>query len=220
MAVVTLRIDLGPYVPVEDLSELVANIGTACSFGSALQRLSDRNDALYQVLRTQSPFSRDPGEAFAVFSTRYEQIHSLGQPAAFLPSPRLERAVSEQLQEMDAAARAEVRVERLRYENPLELVIAATGVAVLAVLRLIRDWSTDRRIGAARALEYESAARVNDRVRRIAIEELASGRLRLSQEQILPLLTPNVVRTIRSLGDAPLVIEGVGEEIAKGEPAS
>lgn len=218
MAEVTWRIDLGPRVPIEDLSEFVANIGTVCSFGSSLQRLSDRNDALYQVL-TRSPFSRDPEEDFAVF-TSYQRIHLYGQPAAFVPSPRLERAVSQQLQEMGAEARAEVRVEHLSYENPLELVIAATGVAVVAVAKLIRDWSNDRRTGAARAFEYESSARARDRVRRFAIEELESGRLRLSQEQIMDLLTPDVERSIRSLGDAPIVIEGVGEEITRGEPAS
>lgn len=216
MAELTWRLDLGSRAHLDDVSEFVGNVGTVCHFGSALQRIVNRNDALYQVISGRSEFYLEAQEEYLSFR-RWRS----GPPWVVLPGPQLasaalERAVARQLFTSEVEGRAEVRVERLTYENPLELVIVATGAAILGILRLVRDWPANRRLADARARDFESRARTSDELRQVVVQQVAAGQLRLTPEQVLPLLTFDVEQALRALAEAPLSIEGLDDEESIG----
>lgn len=95
------------------------------------------------------------------------------------------------------------RFRSLRYENPLAVEIVSDGglaaAALLAVLRVIRDWAPRRRLLAARADDAEDRAWFRARCRRFAIEQISQGELSLTSEMVRDLLSDDLVDAVDEL---------------------
>ena len=134
-----------------------------------------------------------------------------GYPALFLlggeqyVSPRLEQAIASYLRESELATDGDVLVERLSYENPVEVVVVV-GALVLAVLRLVRDWPERRRLNRARVGDYENQVETRKQVRKLLVDRLASGQYPLSPEHVDDLLTKDAVDAFRALGDGHVAV--------------
>lgn len=58
-----------------------------------------------------------------------------------------------------------IQVRSLKYENPIELILAGAGLMLagsVMAARFVRDWSANRRIGKAEARKAEAEARVSE----------------------------------------------------------
>lgn len=207
MATVTIGLNMGPNVLIEDLAGFLADVGTVCGFAVKLQRAVDRNEAIYEVMVGRPDFLPDPED---LLLWRFGRSRVFGWPgSAGVPVPSVERAIRAQLQQSEADAKAEIRVQSFSYQNPAELIILAGGGVVLAVLRMVRDWSARRRLNDAVAEDYESAVRARDELRRELVERFVSGQLRITPEQVSDLLTADVENALLALRDIPLSIEGL-----------
>lgn len=207
MATVTLRANMGPDSLVEDIAGLIGDVGVACRFASSLQRIVDRNEAIYAVMRGRPDFLPDPED---LLLWRFGRSATFGwQGGAGVPVPSVERAIRAELLRTEADSRAEIRVQALTYSNPLEMVLGVSGLVVIAVLNVIRDWPMRRRLNEAVVADYESAVRARDEIRRHLVERVVSDGIRITPDQMTELLTPDVERALLALGDAPLDLEGL-----------
>jgi hypothetical protein len=102
----------------------------------------------------------------------------------------------------------EARVRELTYRNPLEaaLIVAGGGV-VLALLRMVRDWSAQRRISEATADDYVDLVRARKRVRQVVADALVRGEQAVPPDMLNALLTDDTVRAIEALGRADISLE-------------
>src|SRR5689334_21371862 len=117
---ITFRVNLGPGATIRAVQAAVDDLGTVLEFASELQRRSDRSarDFARTIAFGGPPFGR--------FGIRIEQPFPYD-----LNREDYELAATMTHQEIEANAR--VTVQSLRYENPLELVILASGVVILQV---------------------------------------------------------------------------------------
>lgn len=142
---------------------------------------------------------------------------SAGHPAWELARDR--RAV-------DIRGRA-ARPTSLRYENPLELILCGAGsllMGAIVVARLVRDWSSQRRIAAAAVAQAKAEARkahaeaeraeiATDFARWMA-DEARAGRGALPQLELLKAITPDEARAIDRLAEQDVQLSlppGFGE---------
>jgi len=207
---VAVSLDLGPRSPVEVVATAVGHINTICQLGGQLQDRVTRNQALRAVLRRPGTWLEDELDGLL----EYYWSPGRGYPSALLGgerlvSPSLEAAIAEYIRDNELDT-GEVYVERLAYENPVELILAA-GAVVVAVLRLVRDWPERRRVNRARADDYEDQVATRKRVRRIIVEGIASGQYPLRPDQIDDLLTADAADAFRALGNSHLNVRGIEE---------
>jgi hypothetical protein len=96
-------------------------------------------------------------------------------------------------------------VRRLEYRNPLEVILTGSGFLILGtiyVLRIVRDWSSKRREGAAAAREAEAAARrkaAGADLLEWLVEEAKKGRLHVPPGELLNLVGAADARAMRRL---------------------
>jgi hypothetical protein len=114
--------------------------------------------------------------------------------------------LAEELRSREIAAmlpRQPYRLRSVRYENPLILEILSEGgfatLALSALLRLIRDWGSRRRLEDARASDAEDRLWFRTQLRTIAVQQLARGELRLTPEIIRDLLSDDLVNAVGEL---------------------
>jgi hypothetical protein len=106
-----------------------------------------------------------------------------------------------------------VRVRRASYENPLEVVLTGSGFLMLGavwVLRMVRDWSSMRRRGAAEAQQAEASARqrsANADLFEWLVEETKAGRLHVPPGDLLSALTASDGEALRRLAKQDIQIE-------------
>jgi hypothetical protein len=217
-----LRLDLGRRTDIQFLTSALDDMSTVCSFGGDLQRVADRNLATYEVLQRPSRYLEDwelfeQDQWYRFFrerGSRYPVVPLL--PASLLTeSPALNRAVAARLRQTESERDARVVVEELHYSNPVEWIILASGVVLLGVIKLIRDWPDRRELNQMVAANYRSVTRDRERARQIALNQLERGEYRLSRKQIEDLFTDDVADALGALGDARLEIEGPAD--AEGE---
>jgi len=116
------------------------------------------------------------------------------------------------------------RVRHASYENPLELILTASGFAiagVVAVLRLARDWSNTRRLGAAEADQAEADARTRHAradgeetrgdLTQWLVNEAKAGRVAIPIGELLGAVGPSDDAALRRLADHPLELEAPAE---------
>lgn len=204
-----LRVDLGRLSDIQQLSAVLRDLSAVCTAAGALQGLVDRNQAVYDVLRRPGPYLDEWFDLDLEF-LRPRRRWPYGAATSIDPllasSPGFNQAVSERMQSSVNDSR--VRVVRLEFSNPLELVIVASGAVVISMVRLLRDWPARRALNDAVAQNYRDTAHDRARVRQIIIEQLASGEHRLSAEQVADVFTAEVADAMLALGDARLEIEG------------
>jgi hypothetical protein len=198
-----VRIDLGANAPIETINSAISDLAAVCAFGSELQRRVSRAALLRRVLRDLPP------EAFYDEIELFERFYPLGgrwQVAALatthdldLPMPN---AVSRQLASYirEYGTDDEVVVRELHYANPLDvwLILAAGGV-VLQLVRMIRDWSSERRVGNARAADVENAVQMRKAVRDQIIQRIAQGDIPIPEQWIENALTQDPVGAFERL---------------------
>jgi hypothetical protein len=98
-----------------------------------------------------------------------------------------------------------IRVQRAEYRNPLEVVLTGSGFLILGtiyVLRLVRDWSSTRREGAAAAREAEAAARRTAATAELLewlVDEAKAGRLHVPPGDLLDVVNVADARALRRL---------------------
>lgn len=201
---VELRADFGPEVEVQVLAAALGDIAKVSDFAMACQGIADRNEVVVQLLREWPPDlepdwlwrRQGPVDRYAPALAR-DTLDS---------SPEWNRMVREYGGYNNTGA---VRVERLEYHNPLEMVILVSGAVVIWVLRLIRDWPAKRRLNDAVAGEFEDRARTRRQLRELVVEEAAREGVRLSADQLRELLDDDTLDAMRALGDSRLEIRGL-----------
>lgn len=216
----TLRIHIGPNASFDALAAVTSDLKTMLDFAQEAQRVIDRNDAAYSVLRRRDfgpildDFDIAPGYVRSEFLS---SLISSGTP--FLRSAAFERAVEQRLTEI--ALDRTVRVERIRYENPFDLNITFDGSGISRILEVFRDWSPRRReaeanarnaeAGAreaeARASSYEEDLRFKREVHDAFRRALLFGEQRIGSEEVTHLLTGEVQRSLGTLAGADMEVD-------------
>lgn len=104
-------------------------------------------------------------------------------------------------------------VRRLEYSNPIELVLAGSGLligGVIVAARLVRDWSVTRRTNEAVAREAEAEARMTeDRARLYSwmVDEARRGASPIPIVDLVQMVTPAEVKALSRLSQDPVTLE-------------
>lgn len=111
-------------------------------------------------------------------------------------------------------------VVRLCYENPVELILAGSGMLIAGVMyaaRMARDWSAQRRAAEAIAREAEAEADMTEarsELYRWMVREARRGRAPIPIGDLVRVVTPAEVKALNRLSDSPITLElprGMGE---------
>lgn len=104
-------------------------------------------------------------------------------------------------------------VSSVRYENPLELVLAGSGMFITGVVfaaRTLRDWSNSRRVGEATAREAEAEARMTE-ARADLYEHLVAqakeGQTPVPVGDLVQIVTPPEIKALNRLAERPIAVE-------------
>jgi hypothetical protein len=209
----SLSIDIGPNAAFDTLAAVVSDLREVLDFAHEVQAIIDRNDAAYSVLRR-----RDLGPFFADFDLSPDYVRSeflaalITSGTPFVRSAAFERAVEQRLTEL--AEDRIVRVDELRYVNPLDIHFHFDGGGIARILEIIRDWPARRREAAAkaraaeaRANSYEEDLRFKRELHDEVLGAFASEEFRISRDEIARLLTASVQQSLGALVRADPVIE-------------
>lgn len=192
-SVITLTMDLGPGKDLADLSELVQHLTEIVDLGVELHARTARLQSLQELL----PALDEEGSIFAIAPI-------LGadwvERMAFSVNRDFARVVREHLRERELI----VAVDQLTYQNPfsLQLSLSLFSDAFVQVLKVIRDWSADKRIRKAQADDFESAIRARERLRQRVLDQLEQDGSPLPPGLVADLLTPKKLEAIDSVAGA------------------
>lgn len=204
---ITLTLNVGPSASIQAVSSAVDDIMRVLDFAADLQRRVDR--AALITARAQSRRIRPPELGWSI---AWEPTFIGG---GVEPADEFERIAARQVDE-----NSRITVERLTYENPLELVILAGGLVTIGILRVLRDWPDRRRLNRAVATEYENKVIARQRVRGQIATQIDNGTLPLTPELIDKLLTDDVADALGALGDGPLKISGLPSSDTANKPST
>lgn len=104
-------------------------------------------------------------------------------------------------------------VHRVEYSNPLELVLAGSGMligGVIWVARLVRDWSNKRRADEAVVREAHAEATITEtraELYKWLVDEAKQGRCPMPVGDLAQLVTPAEIKALDRLADSPLRLE-------------
>jgi hypothetical protein len=201
----SLSINVGPNATFDSLAAITSDLRTVFDFAQDLQAIVDRNDAAYSLLRRRDlgpildDFDLAPGYVRSEFLA---SLISSGSP--FLRSASFERAITQRLSEL--AEDRIIRVESLQYSNPFDIKITFDGGGISKILETIRDWSAVRRQANAAAREaeakassYEEDLQFKRDVYDVFRRSLGTSELRIGNEELVGLLTPDVQRSLGAL---------------------
>jgi hypothetical protein len=112
------------------------------------------------------------------------------------------------------------RVSHATYSNPLEVVLGGSGLSLMGVayvLRLIRDWSNERRQGKARAEQAEGVAREQHAqadqsqtradLARWLVDETKAGRIPIPPADLLNVIAKDDVGTLDRLAQRSVELQ-------------
>lgn len=171
------RADLGARRRVGDLAQHLADLDTAISLGerwgtelakvAAYQQLTNRilREGPHAVVESAMEFGYSPMAVEAID----EWMHT-GRWPGFPPSRRSRFPYGDPASLLQTIADMELprllgsplEVENAAYRNPIEIALGGSGLLLggaIYVLRMLRDWSSTRRLGEARADHAEAEAR-------------------------------------------------------------
>ncbi len=192
---IALSLNIGAGAPFETVVAPLADFSAFCAFASELQRTYDNTYAVARAVQRELP--RQYTDRDVLFLS-IEGLSFWPESLAARLQPEVERI----LDQIGADANAEIRVSRIHYENPIEWVILASGVVVIALLKVIRDWPAHRRVKRAAALDYENEVETRRQLRALIVERFRADGIALSSKQIDELLSGSTVQAIKRLGDA------------------
>jgi hypothetical protein len=115
-------------------------------------------------------------------------------------------------------------VSRAEYRNPVEIVLTGSGFLLLGtvyVARLVRDWSSTRRIGAAAAREAEASAEASARTAAASareaedraemlhwlVDEAKAGRMPVPPGDLLNSVTHTEAKALRRLASTDVTLQ-------------
>lgn len=205
-----VTIDIGANAPIETVASVIEDLNVLAQFGGALQEVSDRERARYEIARRPGPWisAKDEDEYYGRGVVFFSGLHR--RPFTeldFVAVP--ERAVQAYLQEFSAFEEWTTRIERLEYRNPVDMV-CAIGAIAYGVYLAVRDWPERRRLNRARVDDYESEVALKKEIRQYLASQLATGRFQPTAEQIDALLTSDVTNAFKNIGNARPQIELLG----------
>jgi hypothetical protein len=174
-------------------------------------------------LRTRGPEALN--EAFEswpenrLYPHRYERAFSdpeywyrRGMPGGYTAGPDdLIRLLSSR--EVPRLLGQSVRARHVEYNNPVEVVLFGAGfvlVGTVKVLRMIRDWSSQRRIGDSIADSAEAAAQQNKTAADLGawlVEEAQAGRQHVPISDLLKYVGPQDLTAIQQLADLDVQLQ-------------
>jgi len=114
-----------------------------------------------------------------------------------------------------------IRVAHVEYENPIEVVLFGAGLVLMGtvkVLRMIRDWSSQQRIGEAIADAAEATAQQAQSAAdlgRWLVDEARAGRQHVPIGELMSRVTPSDLDAIRRLADSDVQLQlpqGMGDQ--------
>jgi len=200
---ITLTLNVGPNASIQAVGSAINDLTRVLEFAATAQRLVDRG-ALIEA-RVRARRNRRLGRDDIVWGdTGLPLFYEAVPPSSDQFADEFERIAGRQVEE-----NAEITVQSLRYENPIELVILAGGTVVYALLRLIRDWPDRDRLNKAAVREYENGVIFRDRVRAQVLKQVDTGELPLTPELLDRLLTDDVANSLGALGDGPVQVFGL-----------
>jgi hypothetical protein len=106
-----------------------------------------------------------------------------------------------------------VTSRRIEYNNPVEVVLLGAGfllVGGVKVLRMIRDWSSQRRIGDAMAASAEAAAQQSKSAADLGawlVDEVRAGRQPVPVGELMRQVTPSDLEAIAKLADTDVQLQ-------------
>jgi hypothetical protein len=202
MVDVTVRINLGPEQELDDLADLVGKVSNLVALGAQMDERSRRNNVLMEMVSGAEDQLENP--IWRAFVTEWFE-------RTVTQDPRLLAELNDRV----APASGPVRVRSLSYSNPLEIALAVSGsiAGLVAILVVVRDWSAKRRIGQAKAVDYESSVKHRKRLREHVVNQVTSGQLTLTREQAEALLTPEALDALDALRNTPVELKVDGEEV-------
>lgn len=224
-ATLAWRADLGPGQRLADLADHMKDLDTVVCLGerigTRLAHHAARQQLLYQAVR-RGPHSlqREANEFGYPLSDRDlnaldEWLHTgfYPRPGRFLfdyPADLIDVLADARSVRMLGTPTDVVQVE---YRNPLEVILGGSGfllLGVIYVLRLARDWSHTRRIGAARAEAAESVARRAtthaDFVEWLVVEA-TQGRLHQPPHELVDLVTRPEIQTLDRIANNEIQLQ-------------
>lgn len=233
---VQITVDLGANVPIEVIRQVTDDLDTVCQFGGELQywvALAEAQQAVLSEPGLWMPEFRPwPGlQAGGGIPNPDSPFGKSGVTplAAILSSfsPFVTPAVSRYMDANDSTQDTITRVESIRYENPIDIVITVGSVTLVAlgmlardVVGMARDWSGRRRIDSARAAEHETRA-AEYKSTHLARKQLRDYLVRRTIDENLPLpasliddlLTLDVAGSMQALEDSQFTMR----ELDSGE---
>ena len=112
--------------------------------------------------------------------------------------PGLSRRLASYIQEFGSDD--DVIVQELHYSNPIDAqMILASGGVVLGLLRMVRDWSANRRIKNALANDVEDEVRMQKELRKRILQGISDGTIPIPEQWVDTLLTDRSVRAFDRL---------------------
>ncbi|PZS26788.1 MAG: hypothetical protein DLM61_17730 [Pseudonocardiales bacterium] len=106
-----------------------------------------------------------------------------------------------------------ISTRHIEYNNPVEVVLFGAGfvlVGTVKLLRMIRDWSSQRRVGDAIADTAESAARRNKTASDLGawlVDEARAGRQQVPIGELMKYVTPTDLESIARLADSDVQLQ-------------
>lgn len=220
MSSLTIRVNLGPRIPMTKLTDSVADLASVVELGTKWGETLAQSAAAWDIADVLRRGERHGLELLLERELGGEGFHELLDFIYDAPPPYRWMSAGHPAWELARDRRAvnirgqAARPTSLRYENPLELILCGAGSLLMGVIlaaRLVRDWSNQRRIGAAAAAQAEAEARkayaeagraeaAADFARWMA-EEAKSGRGALPQLELLKAITPHEARAIERLAE-------------------
>lgn len=216
----TIRVDLGPRVPMFRLADCVSDLASVTELGSKWGELLAESAAGWDIANLARRGDRHGLEFLLreeLYDLHFEEVHELlyggPPPYRWLLAGHPVWGLLQAQRAGDIRGQA-TRPTRLTYENPLELILCGTGALLMGAVmaaRLVRDWSSQRRIAAAAATQAEAEARKAeaeaDRAETTAdfarwmADEAKAGRGGLPQMELLKAITPGEARAIERLAE-------------------
>lgn len=205
---VEVTVNVGAGAPIEVLRQVIDSLDTVCQFGGELQYRAAVANAELEVLRRPDEWlSRlDFRDYFLRPDYPINRPSQLRGIAASLPRAVLAPAVSQYLAVNDPTPDTITSVERIRYSNPIEIVLGV-GLLTLAGLQLARDWRDRRRVNAAVAADMENTVAARKEIRDELVRRFVEDRVPLAPAQVDDLLTLDVARAMQALGNSQLSLK-------------
>ncbi|MEN4473549.1 hypothetical protein [Mycolicibacterium cosmeticum] len=231
----SIRVNLGPNAPIEAIRDVVDNIETICQFADELAfvtyareewdarrreaRAERAADAAAELARRSAtkPVKKVPSSPAKKVGKRAVAAAVKKQPAkAAKKTMRVDAPRAQALVEV-LDLESPTTVERMKYENPFEIVLAGGAMLMLVwgvVVKLpevVRDWKAEQRSAGAEARKREAEAedaenivRARKVLRNHAVEQLLTSGAPLTPEQVTSLFTPQVAAATAELAERDL----------------